>query len=91
MSALNKEAAVILTALVGSISAVIGLLVAFGIDVSDSQQTAIVATVISFSTLIVLVGPVIRTFVFSKQATQLLVNEAAVTGDTNIGPPPKGK
>ena len=91
MSALNKEAAVILTALVGAISAVIGLLVAFGIDVSDSQQTAIVATVISFSTLIVLVGPVIRTFVFSKQTTQLLVNEAAVTGDTNIGSPPKGK
>ncbi len=71
---MDKEAAVITTAVTGFIAAVIGLLVAFNINVTPDQKNAIIATVIAFSVLIVAVGPVIRSYVFSKNSVNKIVN-----------------
>lgn len=90
MNVLKEEAAIVVSAVIGLITAVTGLLVAFGIDVSEAQQSAIIAAVSALSLVIVAVGPIIRQFVFSQRTTQTLVNHAAVTGETDIGPPPKG-
>jgi hypothetical protein len=77
---MDKEAAVITTAVTGFIAAVIGLLVAFNINVTPDQKNAIIATVIAFSVLIVAVGPVIRNYVYSKNSVQSAVDTAATTG-----------
>ena len=59
----GKEPAVYISAVTGLLTAIIGVLVAFGVDVSDAQQNAILGCVAAFSTVIVLVGPIIRGFV----------------------------
>lgn len=71
---MDKEAAVITAAITGVIAAVIGLLVAFNINVTDEQKNAIISTVVAFSILIVAVGPIIRTFVFSKNSVDQIAN-----------------
>ena len=80
MQALNKEAAVIVSSITGFAVAVIGLLVAFGIDVSEAQQKAIVATIIASAVMVAAVGPVIRRFVYSKDSVQKIATKAAKTG-----------
>lgn len=77
---MDKEAAVITTAVTGAIAAVIGLLVAFNISVTDDQKNAIVSTVVAFSVLIVAVGPVIRSQVFSKSSVDRIANTQYVAG-----------
>jgi len=71
---MDKEAAVITTAVTGAIAAIIGLLVAFNINVTDDQKNAIISTVVAFSVLIVAVGPVIRSQVFSKNSVNTIAN-----------------
>lgn len=62
-----KEPATIITAVIALITEVIGLLVAYGIDVSDSQEQAIVGTVTAASVVIFMAGPIIRQFVYSPK------------------------
>lgn len=76
---MDKEAAVITTAVTGFIAAVIGLLVAFNISVTPDQKNAIIATVIAFSVLIVAVGPVIRQFVYSRHSVEIIGKTASNT------------
>lgn len=76
---MDKEAAVITTAVTGFIAAVIGLLVAFNISVTPDQKNAIIATVIAFSVLIVAVGPVIRQFVYSRNSVEIISKTASTT------------
>lgn len=73
---LSKEAAVVVTTITGLIGSVVTLLVVFGVDLSTDQQVAIGATATAFLTAIFLVGPIIRQFVFSKNTTDKLVDQA---------------
>jgi NADH:ubiquinone oxidoreductase subunit 6 (subunit J) len=63
MSGPKQEPAIYVTAITGLITAIVGVLVAFGIDVSDAQRDSIIGAVVSLSAVIVLMGPVIRQFV----------------------------
>jgi hypothetical protein len=64
-----------------------GLAAAFGFNVSDSQQSAIVATVTAASTLIVVMSGVIRQLVYAPDTTQKLVNAAESAGAKGENPP----
>jgi hypothetical protein len=77
---LEKEPAVVVTAITGAISAVIGVLVAFNIDVSQDQQNAILGVVTAFATLIVLLGPILRSYVWSPNSVKEATEQAAETG-----------
>lgn len=85
---MDKEPAVIITSVTAFLAEVFGLCVAFGIDISDSQQKAIIGTVTALAALIAIIGPVIRQFVYSPHSTQTLVNTAEQAGATNSPPPP---
>ncbi len=80
---MNREPAVITAAITGLVTAIVGLLVAFNIDVSDAQRDAIVTTIATFSTVIVLVGPLIRNLVYSPDSAKRIQNRAY-----NAGVPP---
>lgn len=59
----KKEPAVFVSAIVGVLTAFIGLGAAFGLDVTEEQKNAIIGVVAPTSVLIALVGPIIRQFV----------------------------
>ncbi len=84
---MDREASMIVTATLAFIGAAITLLVAFGVDLSDEQQKAILTTAGSFFALLLLAGPIIRQFVFSKNTTDRLV-DAAYIADPAVDPPP---
>lgn len=85
-----KSEALITVGSVGSlVAAVIVLARSFGLDISDEQQNAVLGFVaVAGPFVVALVG---RQFVFSQNTTQDLVNNAAVSGNPDIGPPPAGK
>lgn len=87
---LSKEASVIITTVTGLIGTVVTLLVVFGVDLSAEQQAAIGATAAAFLTAIFLVGPIIRQFVFSKNSTDKLVDQA-YRATPNVDPKPQVK
>lgn len=76
---MNKEAATIISSVIALVTAIIGLLVAFGIDINDDRRNAIIATLSAACGVILLVGPIIRQFVFSKNTVNNIAQEAAVT------------
>lgn len=67
-------------------TAVLALLVAYGFDISQEQQVAILGIAAVLAPVIA--GIVTRSKVYSPATTQKLANEAAVTGDAQIQPPP---
>lgn len=79
---MQKEPATIVAALTGLISAVVGLLVAYNINVTQQQQAAITGVVVAFSAVVVLVGPAIRNFVYSPDKVEKLVTQ--LTGDAGV-------
>ena len=79
---LSKEPATIITLLTGLATEIIGLLVAFGIDVSDAQRTSIIGTLTALCVLIVALGPIIRNYVYSPHSTEQLVNRAFMADPT---------
>jgi len=76
----DKEPAVIVSTITALLTAVIGLGVAFGMDITDTQQTAIISVVAPATAVIFLLGPIIRTFVYAPDTVQKKVDEAAVKG-----------
>lgn len=85
---MQKEPATIISSVVALITEVVGLLVAFGIDVSQAQQTAIIATVTALSGVIALVGPIIRGFVFSPASVEKISGESYAAGVPPTDPVP---
>ncbi len=84
-TAFRSEPAVIITAFTAVVTEVFGLAIAFGIHVSDAQQTAIISTVTALSALIALLGPIIRGFVYSPRTHAqdvAMAKEAASKGET---------
>ena len=74
---MNKEPAVIVTSIVAALAEIVGLGVAFGLDISEEQRNAVIATATALAGTIALVGPVIRQFVVPNDKAAALVSRAA--------------
>ena len=83
---MKTEPAGMVATITGAVTAVIALLVAYGFDISNEQQVAILGVVAVIAPVIA--GIVTRTKVYSPASAQKAANEAAVTGDATIAPPP---
>lgn len=77
---MQKEPAVIITTLTTFLTAAIGLGLAFGLDITEEQQDAMLKMLAAMATVIAVLGPVIRTFVFSPNSTKELVDKAEEAG-----------
>lgn len=82
----KTEPAVSTASITGAVTAVIALLVAYGFDISEDQQVAILGVVAVLAPVIA--GIVTRYQVFSPSSAQKAVNSAAATGDATLPPPP---
>lgn len=79
-SLLGREPAILISTITSLITEVIGLLVAFNVNVTDAQQTAIISTVTAVSGIIFLLGPITRQFVYSPNTTEVEKQEAYEQG-----------
>jgi len=86
-SLLKSEPAVVVSTLTALLTAAIGFGAAFGLNISEDQQNAIIAVVAPAVALIAMIGPVIRQFVYSPESTQKLVNAAESAGQKGETPP----
>lgn len=77
---MTREPAVIISTLTAFLTSAIGLGLAFGLDITEEQQDAILKMLAAMVTTIALLGPIIRQFVFSPKSTQQLVNKAEEAG-----------
>ena len=77
---MEREPAVIITSITSVVTAAIGLAITFGFDISDDQQKAILGFLSAFCALLLLLGPIIRTFVYSPNTTKQLVDKAEEAG-----------
>lgn len=84
--AMKEEPALSVGSITAAVTAVIALLVAYGFDISDQQQTAILGVVAVLAPVIA--AAVTRSKVYSEASTQKAANKAAVTGDATIPAPP---
>ena len=75
MNVVKREPATAVSVTVAFITAVFGVAVAFGADITQAQQTAILTAVVPTASVIALVGPVIRQFV-RPVATSVSTNKA---------------
>jgi argininosuccinate lyase len=73
---LRTEPAVVISTVTAVLTALITLSLAFGLDISKERQDAILAAVSPVVAVIFLMGPIIRTFVFSPATTEKLVQSA---------------
>lgn len=85
---MNKEPAVLINAVVGLLTAIVGTLVAFGIDVSPDQEKALTTLAIAIGSLVALAGPVIRQFVTPVEKAEGKIKEAYYA-DPAVDPIPK--
>jgi hypothetical protein len=74
---LSKNAAVLISLITGVVEAVVGLLVAFNVDVTEPQRTAILTLVGAVGAATAVIGPIIRQFVWSEASHIKEVNAAA--------------
>ena len=75
---MNTEPAQIIGWLTGAATAIIALLVAFGLNLDQTQQAAILGVVAVLAPIIA--GLIIRTRVFSPATTESIAKESANTG-----------
>ncbi len=73
---MNREPATIITTITAFIAAIMTLLVAFNIHITEDQRTAILTTAGAFFALLLAVGPIIRGFVWSKDTVEKKVDQA---------------
>jgi hypothetical protein len=89
-NAMAKEPAVIVSTITAGVTAIIALFVAFGLDITDQQQNAILGVVAVAAPVIA--GYIIRGNVYSLKSSQEIANDAAVTGvAADVSPPPPTK
>lgn len=84
--AAKTEPAALVATITGAVTAGIALLVAYGFDISNEQQVAILGVVAVLAPVIA--GFATRSRVYSPASAQKAANEAAVTGNATIAPPP---
>ena len=87
---MDKEPAAIVGTITAVVTAAIALLVAFGVNLTDEQQKAILAMVAAVAP--VAAALIIRGRVYAPATTQALVDDAAATGTpADVDPPPPTK
>lgn len=64
---MQREPSTLISMVTAALTAVLGVLAAFGLDVSDAQRNAILAAVGPLVLVIAALGPIIRAFVVSPQ------------------------
>ena len=84
--AMAKEPAGIVGTITSGVTAVLALLVAYGFDISQEQQVAILGVVSVIAPVIAAI--VTRHNVYAPDTVQRAMNSAAQTGDATIAPPP---
>jgi len=84
---LRTEPAVVISTVTAVLTALIGVGLAFGLDISKERQDALLAAVGPLVGVILLMGPVIRTFVYSPNSTDKLVNSATQKEAAGETPP----
>lgn len=67
---MQKEPALTVATVTAFVSAIIGLLVAFNIDITENQRDAILTVIGAAFPIIILVGGVIRQFVWSPNSVE---------------------
>ena len=77
---MDREPAIIISTVTALLTAFIGAAAAFGLNLTDTQQNAVLSVVAPTVALIFLLGPIIRTFVYSPDTVQKKVDEAASKG-----------
>ncbi len=73
---MNKEPARIISIITAFATAVLGLIAAFGLDVSDSQRNAIIGVIAPTVTMIVVAGELIRSQVTPTTKAEQKITEA---------------
>ena len=82
----NTEPALTWGGIVAAIAAALVVAKAFGLPLSEEQESAVLQFLAVLGPIITAV--VIRQSVFSPASTVKIANEAAVTGDANVPDPP---
>lgn len=85
---MQKEPALTVAVVTGFVTALVALLTAFNIDISEDQRNAIVGMVGPTFLLIVGVGAIIRQFVFSPAGAQKLADDQYAAGLPPTEPQP---
>jgi hypothetical protein len=75
---MNTEPSAIVGTITAAVTAVLALLVAYQVDISQDQQTAILGVTAVVAPLVA--SLVIRTRVFSPKSTESIAQQAANTG-----------
>jgi len=86
-SFLQREPAVVVSTLVSFLTAVVGFGVAFGLDIDDDQQQAIIAVVAPSVAVIFAVGPLLRQFVWSPASVKEVRSASVKAGKVDGVPP----
>jgi hypothetical protein len=84
---MKSEPAVIVSTLTAFLTAIIGLAVAFGADITGEQQNAILTVLGPAVAIIALVGPVIRQFVWAPNTVKQVKAESVKAGETGGSAP----
>jgi len=83
----DKEASLVVGSLTAIMAAVLTFAQEFGVNLTDGQQSAITNLVAVLAPIIAAL--VIRGLVFSKNSTQLKINEGFADGQQGATEPPK--
>ncbi len=84
---MSREPATIVSVVTAFLTALLGLGAAFGLDLSDEQRNSIIAVVIPAASIIGLLGPVIRMYVFSPATVKQEVSLAYDKGKSGESAP----
>lgn len=86
---LEREPAITVATVTAFVTAIIGLLVAFGIDISTEQRDAIIGVIGPAFIVILAIGPIVRQFVYAPKTTERLVTDAYKAGTPPTQPKPE--
>ena len=85
---MDKEPAVIVSSVTALVTALIGLLVAFGLDISPATRQAIIAVIAPAVAVIFLLGPVVRQMVYSPHSVEQITAKLPDATTPDVAPPP---
>lgn len=77
---MQKEPAITVATVTAFVTAIIGLLVAFGVDVSEDQRNAILGVIGPAFLIILAIGPIIRQFVYAPKSVKKIANDQYEAG-----------
>lgn len=86
---MQKEPALTVAVVVGFIGAVVTLLTAFNIDISEDQRNAIVGMVAPTFAFVVGVGAIVRQFVYAPKTVERIADAQYAAGVPPTEPQPE--